>query len=508
MDGYMTTIALFGLGAVLKGSVVTGAALVLARFLGAGRARARFALVLGALVAGTVLGGMSSVLPGTPQASLADGAPAAHEPALSAFPAGGSDSRTDRLPGIPGAALESGFFRPGAIELSAPGGSAFIRALAIAWVAGAMACAFYWTMGWISAARAARRSTTAEDSRILAAAESARTLIGYRGRLRLLHSNAPTPYVAGTIAPAIFLPVGAADWENSRLEAAMLHETAHVKRGDIPAMAIARFALLLAWVSPLAWLAYASLKRDREEAADRLVLDAGLKPSAYATILLGHYRSLPDAARIPARACGMIRGGKAGAEAERRIGRILSAPPKTDVVYRVRRAAVWACALAILLAAGSVRTAFAQSGTATPAKAIVLVHPFGPGAAASRRITLPYGMTKNPITGKDYFHEGVDIAAPMRMKVLASGDGRVLSTGSYGGYGKYVFIDHGPVISFYAHLDSYSVKAGEAVKAGQAIGESGSSGVSTGPHLHFEIKVGGEEGESVDPAAYVPELRG
>jgi len=112
-------------------------------------------------------------------------------------------------------------------------------------------------------------------------------------------------------------------------------------------------------------------------------------------------------------------------------------------------------------------------------------------------ITSGYGWRIHPITRRRQFHTGVDIAAPYGTPVKAGGDGRVIDTGWHGGYGNAVIIDHGNRVStVYAHLSSIGVAEGTLVKAGDVIGRVGTTGFSTGPHLHFEVRVNGAH---VDP---------
>ena len=86
-------------------------------------------------------------------------------------------------------------------------------------------------------------------------------------------------------------------------------------------------------------------------------------------------------------------------------------------------------------------------------------------------------------------------------EVVAGNDGKVIYSGYYGSYGNAVIIDHGGKIStLYAHNDKLLVKEGATVKKGQAIAKSGSTGLSTGPHLHFEVR---ENGQCVDPMKYL-----
>jgi murein DD-endopeptidase MepM/ murein hydrolase activator NlpD len=111
------------------------------------------------------------------------------------------------------------------------------------------------------------------------------------------------------------------------------------------------------------------------------------------------------------------------------------------------------------------------------------------------RVTSPFGMRNHPIFGGQRMHTGVDIAGPgiNGAAVVASGNGRVIASGWRGGYGNTIIIDHGDgVTTLYAHLQSMSVGVGQQVSAGQRIGAVGSTGNSTGPHLHWEVRVNGQ----------------
>lgn len=114
----------------------------------------------------------------------------------------------------------------------------------------------------------------------------------------------------------------------------------------------------------------------------------------------------------------------------------------------------------------------------------------------SGRITSPFGWRRHPIFNSRSFHSGVDIAGPYQGNVRASNAGRVIYSGWYGGYGKVVILDHGrvngiPVTTLYAHLNSARVSPGEYVSKGQVVGFEGTTGYSTGPHVHFEVRING-----------------
>jgi murein DD-endopeptidase MepM/ murein hydrolase activator NlpD len=127
--------------------------------------------------------------------------------------------------------------------------------------------------------------------------------------------------------------------------------------------------------------------------------------------------------------------------------------------------------------------------------------PGGPGSFSwpvTGTITSPFGWRSNPFGGGPEFHQGLDIAAPMGTTVTAAAGGTVIMAQWYGGYGNYILIDNGGGYSTgYGHLSAIYVSTGQAVQRGQAIGAVGSTGQSTGPHLHFEIRIAGKP---VDPA--------
>lgn len=120
-------------------------------------------------------------------------------------------------------------------------------------------------------------------------------------------------------------------------------------------------------------------------------------------------------------------------------------------------------------------------------------------------ITSPFGYRIHPIFKSRIFHSGIDIGGPNGGAIKASNDGRVIFSGWYGGYGKVVILDHGvingqPITTLYAHMSSILVSNGQNVTKGQTIGREGSTGYSTGPHCHFEVRV---NGKPTNPLSYI-----
>ncbi len=116
-------------------------------------------------------------------------------------------------------------------------------------------------------------------------------------------------------------------------------------------------------------------------------------------------------------------------------------------------------------------------------------------------ITSPFGYRIHPIYGYRKFHTGIDIGAGSGSTIVAANDGTVILSGWNGGYGKCIVIDHGGGVStLYAHCSSLNVGYGQTVTRGQSIAAVGSTGASTGPHLHFEVRL---NGEYKNPLSYV-----
>lgn len=132
------------------------------------------------------------------------------------------------------------------------------------------------------------------------------------------------------------------------------------------------------------------------------------------------------------------------------------------------------------------------------------------GALAIRPSGLPlranwissgFGLRLHPFGGGTKFHGGLDFAAPTGTTVHATAPGIVTLAGWYGNYGLCVVIDHGAGTStLFGHMSAIAATSGEQVQAGQTIGRVGSTGRSTGPHLHYEVRLGGRP---VDPRSYL-----
>jgi murein DD-endopeptidase MepM/ murein hydrolase activator NlpD len=125
--------------------------------------------------------------------------------------------------------------------------------------------------------------------------------------------------------------------------------------------------------------------------------------------------------------------------------------------------------------------------------------------ADSRRITSTFGVRRDPLTGRSALHNGLDLGGNRGDPIYAAADGVIALSEREYPYGNNIIIDHGRGIKTrYLHLNERHVEVGESVKKGQLIGELGNTGRSTGPHLHYEVIV---NGENVDPMPYIKEDR-
>lgn len=116
-------------------------------------------------------------------------------------------------------------------------------------------------------------------------------------------------------------------------------------------------------------------------------------------------------------------------------------------------------------------------------------------------VSSPFGMRTHPILGRPDYHQGLDIAAPAGSQIRATAPGRVVYAGFMPNYGNTIMVEHGGgYVSLYAHNETNIARVNQVVEQGQVIGRVGTTGRSTGPHLHFELRL---QGRPVDPRAFM-----
>jgi murein DD-endopeptidase MepM/ murein hydrolase activator NlpD len=143
-----------------------------------------------------------------------------------------------------------------------------------------------------------------------------------------------------------------------------------------------------------------------------------------------------------------------------------------------------------------------ESSMATVKKQVAYLNAMPSIRPVSGPVTDSYGYRKNPFTNRgSEFHKGIDFSGPAGTPIKATGDGVVVFSGWQSGYGNVLILSHGyGITTLYAHNSKLLVKKGEKVKKGQVISKMGSTGRSTGTHLHYEVRVGGQ---LVNPTKYI-----
>jgi murein DD-endopeptidase MepM/ murein hydrolase activator NlpD len=253
------------------------------------------------------------------------------------------------------------------------------------------------------------------------------------------------------------------------------HEEAHVRLFHTLDLIFTELWIAVFWFNPFVFLFRKLLKSTHEFQADDYVLGQNIKRSQYLSIMAeslipheairfsSHFNGLTIKNRIE-----MITKNKSSKKHSIRY--LLMAP---------------LCAILLM--------AFAASPGGKPS-----MFPIKEGQY--KKISSKFGNRKNPETKKVHLHGGIDISANSGTSVMATGDGVITKSKMENKWGNLVIIDHGNGYeTWYAHLESTAFKAGKKVKAGDIIGRVGNTGLSFGPHLHYEVRLNGER---VNPELY------
>jgi len=266
------------------------------------------------------------------------------------------------------------------------------RAIVLLWFAGAASGLLRLAIAYLSIRRIRRGAAVLDDRTQIT--ELAHSLGIDRPVEVYLTEPGSMPMTAGPLSPAVFLPEDSRDWSGERRNLVLLHELAHVRRDDPALHLMGRIALTLYWWNPLAWLAWREFLKERERAADDLVLNSGARASDYASHLLDIARSMRTAALAGSAAIGMARKS----QLEGRLMAILDA--KTD--RKNPRIGVWiAAALAVAIVTPIAAVHAQQQRTATQTTVAQT-----PGSAANL-IKLGQGqlIARNFEQAIDYFQQ-------------------------------------------------------------------------------------------------------
>jgi murein DD-endopeptidase MepM/ murein hydrolase activator NlpD len=350
----------------------------------------------------------------------------------------------------------------------------------------------------------------------------------------VLESGAPvSPMLAGLRRPVLLLPRHLRSFDPAQQQLMVAHELAHWQRRDHWWLHASLLLQTVLWFNPALKALAGGLSHAQELGCDRQVL--AHRPVAarrdYAAALVAQLKL-----QLTAQSAGAVglaapfagTGAGAAAAVRERLGQLrLPDLGGSTRLAAAGKTALGACCVAVIGAAMLLQPAFAWRApvlSAAPGAAPHAATP-GTGQAAARgdaalpvwqaplarvKVNSAYGPRPvQPTAQASPFHHGVDLNARRGTALLAPADGIVAeSTDLYQGqakFGKVIVIDHGGGLrSMYAHLDQRAVRTGDAVTAGQAIGKTGNTGKTTGPHLHFEVA---RDGERIDPQRLIAALR-
>jgi murein DD-endopeptidase MepM/ murein hydrolase activator NlpD len=325
-------------------------------------------------------------------------------------------------------------------------------------------------------------------------------LVGREGGIELRTWDGPACSF-GMFWPVALLPETG---DRDRDAAMRLHEGAHLALGHVYWNFLQEMAADLFWFNPIFRTMERRGREAREFEADESAA-RGMGRAAYAESLVAEAEAATRGTGLRPAIASLWGAGLA-----ERIGALSRGRKRPSAL------ALASLAAAAALCAGAASPLAAQASPAERRSAVAAAAPsatagprFLPGpsrvieAAGAVRVTQPYGEAVDPIDGSRYFHEGLDLAVPgdSRPYVVAWDAGRVSRSGFDETYGNFVELVHaGGFVTFYSKLSVRSVEVGDEVERGRRIGVLGSTGRSTGPHLHFVLS---KDGAELDPSPYL-----
>ena len=304
------------------------------------------------------------------------------------------------------------------------------------------------------------------------------------GKLKILKTESVFPF---SFFNLIFLP------KTESNQMIIEHEKAHIKQFHWLDLIITEIASVLLWFNPFVVLYKSSLKLQHEYLADSSVIKNNVQIENYLGCMLKRIQIESSNGLISQFYCKTIK---------KRI--IMITKNKTSVKY----VGVYLIALPLICLLLFAFTSNANKGNIiTKALAVETLNDTIPSIYPVNidkvTKTSDFGWRINPKNKKKEFHSGIDFKISEGEKIVSTASGVVIEVeNSDIGYGNFVVIKNSNIFStFFAHLKSISVKVGDKLEKGQIIGDSGNTGVSTGPHLHYEVI---KNGEKVDPKDYLP----
>lgn len=287
------------------------------------------------------------------------------------------------------------------------------------------------------------------------------------------------PFLAGIFKRSVYVPSALIGGEGA--QQVIVHELVHLRRGDLVARPLERMVADLFWFSPFAWWIRNELDFWREAVVDEETVGLTGDRIAYARTLASAARVSRIGAVLPVAAFTLRKKGTL----KMRLNEILAEAPRRPRRTGLVLAVALACAAPLALAQGML----IKGAAAAPGNEIV----YGHAVLDKATLTSAFGERIDPFTKKTAMHRGVDLAAARGTPAYAPAAGTVIFAGEKEGYGNAVDLMIGnDTVLRYGQLDTLSVEEGQVLKAGDEVGGVGTSGRSTGPHLHFEVWRGGE----------------
>ncbi len=292
------------------------------------------------------------------------------------------------------------------------------------------------------------------------------------------------PFLAGILKRSIYVPAALIGGQGA--QQVIVHELVHLKRGDLIARPLERIVADLFWFSPFAWWIRGQLDFWREAVVDDETVELTGDRIAYARTLTSAARISRDEAVLPVAAFILRKKGNL----KMRLNELLTAKPRPRRMGLVLAAALM-CAAPLAVAQGML----IKGAAAAPGETLFYTH----AVLDKATLTSAFGERVDPFTKETATHRGVDLAAARGTPAYAPAAGTVIFAGQKAGYGNAVELMVGSdTVLRYGQLDALSVEQGQLLKAGDEVGGVGTSGRSTGPHLHFEVW---RDGELTDPQA-------
>ncbi|MCT4621074.1 MAG: peptidoglycan DD-metalloendopeptidase family protein [Marinisporobacter sp.] len=387
--------------------------------------------------------------------------------------------------------------------------------LMIVWIIGGSLIFFYIILANVKLWLRVKRDSICTDEKTLMILKFCKGRMGIRRNLPIIKTKIiQTPTLFGLIKPCILLPMDIdKKLERKGLEHVISHELAHFKRKDIAVFWIMGILQIIHWFNPIIWYGFYKMRQDCEIACDHLVLSY-IGPEECKNY--GHTMiTLLEKTTNKFQPAGMAGFSTQKSQLKRRIKMITLFKKNTYKFSIIAGIILILVGCTFLTNADSDKNIKENNSKITNHQLNENEENISSEKSNEKenvqemlwplpqykKITSTFGKKKHPKLNKVRMHTGIDIAAPRGKEIVAAAEGKVIKAGELGAYGKTIIIDHGNgVATFYGHCSELLVKEDAAIKKGDKIAKVGSTGKSTGPHLHFEVR---KDGNAVDPLEYV-----